>query len=158
MKSALIWRPASTNPLRVPPIRHCAAERGSAFISAGAPARVEVSSSWGIRSILQNCSYSEQLVWVSVRGGGTCCSSRSPPAAQNTGEAKTSCYSASRNSATKTVPLNRRMGIVSKFSMERYVLDLFTALLSSPRGGMIALATATSWRMSESVSENLNGY
>ena len=26
--------------------------------------------SWGIRSILQNCSYSEQLVWVSAREGG----------------------------------------------------------------------------------------
>ena len=36
--------------------------------------------------------------------GATSCSRRSTPRARNAGEAKTSCYSASRNSAAETVP------------------------------------------------------
>ena len=53
--------------------------------------RIPSDISWGIRSIFQYCSYSEQLVWVSVRSGEAVAQAGPP---SNTGEAKTSCYSA----------------------------------------------------------------
>ena len=55
--------------------------------------------SWGIRSILQN------VLWLGSGSGpwGEPCSRRSTPRARNAGEAKTSCYSASRNSGAKMV-------------------------------------------------------
>ena len=39
--------------------------------------------------------------------------------------------------------------MVGKRTMERYVLDLFIALLISSRGGMFSLSISTSWSMSE---------
>ena len=76
------------------------------------------------------------------RGAGSC-SRRSTPRARNAGEAKTSCYSASRNSAAETVPKRRRMTIVGRRVLARYVRDLFNAPLAFPRGGKFVGAFAT---------------
>ena len=104
--------------------------------------------SWGIRSILQYCSYYEQLGFGAEEKGGQLLS-QVPPCSTGQGVCRNVVLQRTPKLGGQNRALKPPNDPVGTNSIKRYVLDLFIALLISSRGGMFSLSISTSWSMSE---------